>query len=188
MVDQRLRVSYRSPRMGTNFRIALIYFGCLISVGWTVPRMSMDTTMGYACSAENRRYHGGFFELGSNITLAESLHLRARYNLAEFRSKGEAFTTHGAALGAVFDLDVFHYVPWAGITANSYFSQGPMHGDSPEFGVSLELGFDRLLDRHWAIGFASQFHQVFSNERFPAYMLLGIRIIYRRSVGDPFEP
>lgn len=188
MVDPRRAVSYRNPTMVSNFRCIFVVMGCMISTGWAAPRAAFDTAMGYSCAADQKRYHGGYFEVGSNLSLGSALQLRAKYGLAEFRSKGEAFTTHVAGLGAVFDLDVFHYVPWAGITANRYFGDGPVSGADNNLGVSLELGFDRLLDRHWAIGFASQFHQVFSKERFPAYMLLGVRIIYRHTFGDPFAP
>ena len=166
--------------------ILSLVFG-LVAIGHGSPSGAVDASLGYACAADARRFHGGHFGVAGTLSVLEPFHIRTRYGLSEHRSKGDAFTVHQVAVGGVFDLDVFHYVPWAGLSAVAYMGSGGPASESPAYGMSFDVGFDRLLDPHWAIGFAGEFHQVFGEERFPAYMLLGVRISYRFTWGDAFK-
>ena len=40
----------------------------------------------------------------------------------------------------------------------------------------------------WSVGFVARYHQLFDEDRFPAYFTASVRLGYRWSLGDPFAP
>lgn len=150
------------------------------------PQVRVEVDTGYACFADDRRFHGLFGGLEAMYAFNGFWALRGGVAHGEHRSKGEAFGVTQATFGARYQLDVFTYVPWIDVSAASYVAGGTDSRDLSG-GVAVGFGFDYLLDPTWSLGFAGRYHQVFGNERFPAYVTLGARLGYRWTLGDPFE-
>ncbi len=150
--------------------------------------LQVSTDLGYACFAEAQRHHGAFGGASVNWTFSDVFGILGHYNLSEHRSKGDSQGVHRVAFGAIANLDVFEYIPWASLSAATLFARGDHFESATNLGFGFGLGVDRLLDPNWSVGFTSQFDQLFGQERFPAYMLLGLRVGYRWRLGDPFAP
>lgn len=153
------------------------------------PTLRADAELGYAGYAAKRRYHGMFAGAESALMFDGFWGLRAGYGYSLHRSKGDAFDVHLASLGVRYQLDVFEYVPWVDLSPSFYAFTGDGGVESsPLFGFVAGLGFDRLLDPSWSIGAAARYHQLFGEDRFPAYLTLSIRLGYRWTFGDDFAP
>lgn len=153
------------------------------------PVLRLDAEVGYAGYADERRYHGMFAGLDGAFTLDDFWGIRAGYGFGHHRGKGQAFDAHQLSAGLRYQLDVFHYVPWIDLSPALYLvpdEGGP--GAGAHFGVAAGLGFDRLLDPRWSVGFSARYHQLFGQERFPAYLTLSVRLGHRWTFGDPFAP
>lgn len=150
------------------------------------PALHLEVDTGYACFADDRRFHGLYAGAEARYALDGFWALRAGAIHGEHRSKGEAFRVSQASLGLRYALDVFTWVPWLDLSGVGYGTSGT---DAPELagGVAIGFGFDYLLDPTWSLGFGGRYHQVFGHERFPAYVTLGARLGYRWTLGDPFE-
>lgn len=153
------------------------------------PEFRLDAEVGYACFAEDRRYHGGLAGLDAGYAFTDFWVLRGGYALGEHRSKGAAFRVHQASVGVRYQLDVFEYVPWLSLSPTAYYVTGDdVAPQGFSGGVQAGLGFDWLMSESWALGFAARYHRLFGNDRFPAYLTLGARLGYRWVLGDPFQP
>lgn len=153
------------------------------------PVWRLDAELGYAGYADERRYHGMFAGLETAFAFTDFWAIRGGYGYSLHRSKGDAFDVHQASLGIRYQLDVFEYVPWVDLSPGFYAFAGEGGVESsPLFGFSAGLGFDRLLDPAWSLGFAARYHQLVGEERFPAYLTLSIRLGRRWVFGDAFEP
>ncbi len=149
------------------------------------PSVRLEVDTGYACFAADRRFHGLYGGLEAMYAFNGFWAIRGGITHGEHRSKGDAFSVTQATLGARYQLDVFTYVPWVDVSGASYAAGGTDSRDLSA-GYALGFGFDYLLDPTWSLGFAGRYHQVFGNERFPAYVTLGARLGYRWTLGDPF--
>ena len=150
--------------------------------------LQLSGDIGYGCFAQAQRHHGGYGGVTLDASFSDVFGATARYSVSEHRSKGDAQTVHRVGLGALIALDVFEYIPWATFSAVGYGAHGDHVEHATNLGIGFGVGFDRLLDPNWSLGFAAQFDQIFGEDRFPAYMLLGLRVGYRWSPGDEFEP
>jgi len=150
------------------------------------PSLRVEVDTGYACFADERRFHGLYAGLESAYVLDGFWGLRGGLAHGAHRSKGEAFDVTQTSLGVRYQLDVFTYVPWLDVSGVAFAVDGD---DAPELagGLAFGFGFDYLLDSHWSLGFVGRYHQVFGLERFPAYVTLGARLGYRWNLGDPFD-
>ncbi len=150
------------------------------------PMLQVNGELGYACYADERRLHGAYAGAEGAWLFDGFWGLRGGYAYAEHRSKGKAFSVHQASLGLRYQLDVFEYVPWLDVSGVGYSSGGT---DAREIsgGLAFGLGFDWLMNPNWSLGFVGRYHQVFGNERFPAYLTAGLRLGYRWTPGDPFD-
>ena len=152
------------------------------------PGLRIDGELGYACFADEKRYHGMHAAVDLSLPFSAVWSVRAGYALAEHRSRGLAFTSHHLAAGVRVALDVFEYVPWADLSPTITLSNGDQGPKPFAYGVSVGLGFDYLLTPDWSLGFASRFHQVSTSSRIPAHMSLSARMGYRWTFGDPLAP
>lgn len=153
------------------------------------PVLRADVELGYAGYADTRRYHGMFAGAEAAYAFDDFWALRGGYGFGLHRGKGDAFQTHQVSIGARYQLDVFHYVPWIDLSPTLYAASGDGGpGDGLHAGVVAGLGFDRLLDPQWSIGFAARYHQIVGRDRFPAYLTLSVRLGHRWTFGDPFSP
>lgn len=153
------------------------------------PVWRLDAELGYAGYANERRYHGMFAGLETAWAFTDFWALRGGYGYSLHRSKGDTFDVHQASLGIRYQLDVFEYVPWVDLSPGFYAFVGDGGVEaSPLFGFSAGLGFDRLLDPAWSLGFAARYHQLVGEDRFPAYLTLSIRLGRRFVFGDAFAP
>lgn len=153
------------------------------------PTLRVDADLAYACFADTRRYHGAMAGVNAGYDLSEYWTLRTGYGLGEHRSKSEAFRVHLATAGIQYRLDVLAYVPWLEVLPAAYLTQGeggPTEGLT--FGVAVGTGLDWLMNPTWSLGVAGHFHQMLDEDRFPAYLTLGVRLGYRWTLGDPFAP
>ena len=181
---------YRGPMKKQVPRIAIFCVLVFPSIGsaFDDPGLRIDTELGYACFADEKRYHGMHAAVDMAIPVGGAWSLRGGYAVGETRSRGLAFTSHHISIGLRVALDVFEYVPWADVSPTMTLSHGD-RGPAPfGAGVSVGLGFDHLFSREWSLGFVSRFHQVSSSSRIPAHMILGVRMGYRWTMGDPFAP
>lgn len=173
--------------------LALLAFTCLPASSAAAPLAEpvwrLDAELGYAGYAAQRRYHGMFAGAETAFAFSDFWALRAGYGFGLHRGKGDAFEVHQASLGVRYQLDVFEYVPWVDLSPGFYaFSGDGGVEHSPLFGFAAGLGFDRLLDPAWSLGFAARYHQLVGEDRFPAYLTLSIRLGRRWVFGDSFAP
>ncbi len=153
------------------------------------PVLRLDAEMGYAGYAEERRYHGMFAGLDAAFTFDDFWGVRAGYGLGVHRGKSRAFEVHQLAVGARYQLDVFHYVPWIDLSPALYLTSGEGGpGGDPQLGVAAGVGLDRLFDERWSLGVGARYHQLFGQERFPSYLTVMVRVGHRWTFGDPFAP
>ena len=166
----------------------------LLLILFSLPSLSVANTvfvsgeLGYACFAKAQRHHGGFGGLAVDSLFGDVFGATAQYSVSDHRSKGDAQRVHRLSAGPLVALDVFEYVPWASLTGGMLFGRGDHLERAPLFGISFGLGFDRLITDEWAVGFSAEFEQLLGEERFPAYMLIGLRIGYRWEFGAPLAP
>ena len=144
--------------------------------------------VGYACFAKAQRHHGGFAGVTVDTLFGDVFGATAQYSVSDHRSKGDIQRVHRLAVGPLVALDVFEYIPWASLSAGLVFGRGDHLDETPMVGVSFGLGFDRLVTEAWTVGFSAEFEQLLGEDRFPAYMLLGLRLGYRWGVAGSLEP
>jgi len=187
LVDPCAAVAYRAVM---RFSPSLALFPLIFLYHPTVQGQTLEVAgdLGYACFAQSQRHHGAFGGMSAKVLFSDLFGVDARYNLSEHRSKGDSQSVHRMSLGAVANLDVFEYIPWASLSATVLAAHGDHLVDPLNYGIGFGLGFDRLIDPSWSVGFAAQFDQIFGQERFPAYMLMGIRVGYRWRLGAEFAP
>ncbi len=151
------------------------------------PQLRAELGGGYACFADERRFHGALGEAVLSYTHDGFWSAEANYALGVHRSKGQSFQVQQLGLGLRYNLDVFAYVPWITVAPVALVATG---SDAPDLGGALAIGFgfDRLLDEHWSLGFAGRYDQVFGLSAFPAYMHLGLRLGYGGALWDPLAP
>lgn len=152
------------------------------------PMLHVAAEGGYACFANERRYHGIFGAADVGYAFDGFWMLRGGYGLGQHVSKGESFGVHQVNLGVRYQLDVFEYVPWIELSPAVYFTSGDGGPDEVAFGARVGFGFEWLMDPHWSLGTGVHFHQMASESRFPAYFTAGARLGYRWTFGDPFAP
>lgn len=176
-------------------RLLPLLAGCL-ALGFAAPAraldepvLRLDAEVGYAGYADERRYHGMFAAADAGFAFNDFWGLRAGYGFGLHRGKSRAFETHQLGAGLRYQFDVFHYVPWLDLSPTVYLVSGEGGpGAGTHFGVAAGLGFDRLLDPRWSIGAGARYHQLFGQERFPAYLTVVVRLGHRWTFGDPFAP
>lgn len=186
-----MRPPPRSQRLPTRTVSACLASCLLASSAWALdePVLRADAHLGYAGYVDDRRYHGMLVGLESAYTFDDFWGVRAGYGFGVHRGKSQAFETHQVSLGGRYQFDVFHFVPWLDLSPTVYLvtaEGGP--GEGLHVGVAAGLGFDRLLDESWSVGAAFRYHQIFGQERFPAYFTACARLGYRWTFGDPFAP
>ena len=152
------------------------------------PGLRVDTELGYACFADEQRYHGMHAALDASLPVGGPWSIRGGYAVGETRSRGLSFRSHHLSAGVRVALDVFEYVPWADLSPTVTLGRGDKGPNAFSVGVSVGLGFDYLFSREWSIGFVSRFHQVNTSSRIPAHLILAARMGYRWTFGDPFAP
>ena len=144
--------------------------------------------MGYVCHKESKRYHGAGFGTSTALFLDDTWGFRGGYGLNDFRSKGDAFRIQQGTLHAVYQLDVFAFVPWVSIGAVANIHGGSPLGDGIQSGFSFQFGLDRLLDENWLIGAMVEVESMAESDETPALFNLMIRLGYRWALGDPYAP
>ncbi|MEZ4472997.1 MAG: hypothetical protein R3F60_19875 [bacterium] len=142
---------------------------------------------GYVCAAATRRFHGAGATADAVFQLSELIAVRGLAAHGEHQSKGESFRVERLGVGLRLHLDVFEYVPWLEATPTAYLTTGDVPTDGA-FGLAVGFGFDRLLTPTWSVGVGGAYHQVFGEDRVPAYLDVGLRVGYRWVFGDPFAP
>ncbi len=170
--------------------LVFVLCGCAAgeAFGFDDPQFKVDLEGGYAAFADTRRYHGVVGGLETAYQFDDAFGVRAGYALGEHRSKGLAFRVQQVSIGARYQLDVFHYVPWASASPTLYLPAGEGGPPDASLGYAVGFGFDALLSDAWSLGFATHLHQIFGVDRFPAYMTLGLRFGWRFTLGDPLAP
>jgi hypothetical protein len=152
--------------------------------------LNLDLETGWArfLDDEDRVHHGIFGGLDAAYVFAPFWAVRGGYTYADHHAKGENFQVHQISAGARYRLDVFEYVPWIEISPAVFFSSGGSGPSAFDAGVEAGLGIDWLLGETWSVGMAARYFRLFGEEQFPAYLLAGLRIGYRWTIGDPFAP
>ena len=152
------------------------------------PGFGLAASTGYTCLKQGSRIHGGYGRLDGYYYPVDAFRVNAGTTLSDFRGKGRVERLVSGHVGVGYALDYFHYVPW--LSAQVILQQA---GDSSELNVSpvnfgVEFGVDRLINRHWAIGFNGQLASLGGSEPFPGITQIGLQLTYRFETGDPFEP
>lgn len=82
--------------------------------------------------------------------------------------------------GIGYVIDILRWVPYANATTGVYrLSGGTIDGSLFIWGVSLALGLDYQLSRHWALGFQGQQHFLLTKmSDYPSYTNLMLRFEY----------
>lgn len=126
-------------------------------------------------------YQGG--PRASGLVRAELSYLITQSWLIQSSVQGltsELSAPPSVGLGLRYQLDVFHYIPWLGLT--SMTSLGAVPNNTLDLG--LELGVDRKLDERHALSVALRFPRATQGETAWA---LGLSWRYDWLLRDPFE-
>jgi hypothetical protein len=84
-----------------------------------------------------------------------------------------------ADVGVVYVLDVFQWVPYAGLLVGGYdFSGGTIRGSKFYAGADLALGLDYRIRPRWTAGFAVRQHIVTDTTAYPSYTQAFARLEY----------
>ena len=168
----------------------------LLALAWPQLAGAVDPSLqavalgGYAVAATDGgpRRHGWFGGAELAWTPGDWFALRAGYQAADNRGRGSPLLEHQVSIGARYLLDVFEYVPW--LEASPLLVQLRPGDADPSWkaGLAVGLGFDWLLDPRWSVGAAIHLHMLADEERFPAWMSVGLRLGYRFPLGDPYAP
>ncbi len=158
--------------------------------------LAIDSEVGIALEAgyarflddADRVHHGIAGGLEGTYVFAPFWAVRGGYSYADHHAKGENFQIHQISAGARYRLDVFEYVPWLEISPAVFFSSGGSGPSAVDAGVEAGLGIDWLLGATWSVGMGARYFRLFGEEKFPAYLLAGLRLGYRWTLGDPFAP
>lgn len=83
-----------------------------------------------------------------------------------------------ATAGVAYVIDVLRFVPYVGAQLGAYrLSGGTLDSAVVTPGVSLTLGLDYQLDRHWAVGVAGEQHLLLAKTAtYPSYTTLMLRV------------
>ena len=168
--------------------ITALLLGPLSAQAFDDPSLRLDADLGYACFADDRRFHGIHAGADAAWMWSDAFGLRAGYSLGEIQSKDHHFRIQQVQLGLRYQLDVFHYVPWIDVAPTLHVTSGDPRAPEAGVGLSFGVGFDYLVDDHWSVGFSSHMAQLGGSDRFPSYLHAGARLGYRWSLVDPFEP
>jgi hypothetical protein len=154
------------------------------------PELSLGLETGYTrfLDGDQRAHHGVFGGLEGAYVFAPFWALRGGYTYADHHAKGDNFRVQQISVGGRYRLDVFEYVPWLEISPAVFFSSGGSGPSAFDAGVEAGLGIDWLLGETWSVGMAARYFRLFGEEQFPAYLLAGLRLGYRWTLGDPFAP
>ena len=163
----------------------------ILSIGFNVsaePSLHLSTQMGYVCHKSSKRYHGAGFGTAAALFFNDAWGIRGGYAFNDFRSKGSAFRIQQGELDAIYQLDVFAFVPWVSIGAVANVHGGEPLGDGIQSGFSFKFGLDRLLDAKWLIGAMVEVESMADADESPALLSLMVRLGYRWTFGDPYAP
>jgi hypothetical protein len=84
-----------------------------------------------------------------------------------------------ADVGVVYILDVFQWVPYAGLLVGGYdFAGGTIAGSRLYLGASLALGLDYRVRPRWTVGVAVRQHMVTDVTAYPSYTQAFARLEY----------
>lgn len=151
-------------------------------------QLRLDGGLGWSCWSDGDRSHGVYMNADGAWIFDPFWALRVGVDVAEHRST-DSIRLYDLAVGVRYQLDVFEYVPWVDVSPGAYFASGEDAPAAFAAGMGAAFGIDRLIDRDWLVGAQVRFHQLFGvNDRFPAWMNVGLRVGYRWTLGDPFAP
>ena len=146
----------------------------------------LDVGVGYTCHKDERRYHGGYGELGVGLSGPSAYGFRGGFRWSEYRSKGLSARQHSLTGHGIYQLDYFHYVPWMGLGLITHLPTEEL-SEEPVIGLSVQFGVRRLLDPNWAVGALTDISTGATGD-FPGLTTVGIRISYTPALEDPFDP
>ena len=170
-------------------RLFSVILACLGVVSTSVAGpVTLSGEIGYGCFAQAQRHHGGYGAVGVDALIGDVFGVVGQYSVSDHRSKGDAQRVHRLALGPLVALDAFEYIPWASLKGGAILGRGDHLEKAVQFDLSFGVGFDRLLSEDWALGLSAQFSRILGHTRFPAYMLLGLRMGYRWGSGGALAP
>jgi len=82
-------------------------------------------------------------------------------------------------VGVVYVLDVFQWVPYAGLLVGGYdFAGGTIPGSKPYVGAALALGLDYRIRPRWTVGVAVRQHMVSATTAYPSLTQAFARLEY----------
>ena len=82
-------------------------------------------------------------------------------------------------VGVVYVLDVFQWVPYAGLLVGGYdFAGGTIPGSKPYVGAALALGLDYRIRPRWTVGVAVRQHMVSDTTAYPSLTQAFARLEY----------
>jgi hypothetical protein len=124
-------------------------------------------------------------ELGLGVDLSEffalSADVTASHHFPNEEDEIPGDRVLGASLGIRYNLDVFKYVPYVGVSATGYLD-APLVDDAEvgaNAGAKLFLGIDWRFHRHWSVGFHGELHALLAGtSEFPVYTLVGLSGAY----------
>jgi hypothetical protein len=84
-----------------------------------------------------------------------------------------------ADVGVAYVLDVFQWVPYAGLLVGGYdFAGGTIGGSKLYLGAALALGLDYRVRPHWTVGVAVRQHMVTDTTAYPSFTQAFARFEY----------
>jgi hypothetical protein len=97
-------------------------------------------------------------------------------------SSVDGFYAQHLFAGFRYNLDIFTFVPYLGMSAVAFIPGPPPDPASavqPAVGGKLNIGVDWRFARHWSTGLRAELHLLSSSlDRFPSYNMVGWRVTY----------
>lgn len=107
--------------------------------------------------------------------------IEGSYHFAENADDIPSHEVVGLFAGFRYNLDIFKYVPYLGLSLVNYFSRPPFSAgdEGGGLGAKLSVGVDWRYDRNWSAGGMIELHAPLSDPAdFPIYSTIGINLSY----------
>lgn len=127
-------------------------------------------------------------ELGVNIDINDFWSLdfgfqsTYHFDKAFDQATVDGFYAQHLFAGFRYNLDIFTFVPYLGMSAVAFLPGPPRDAASPTqpaVGGKLNLGIDWRFARHWSTGLRAELHLLSNSlDRFPSYNVVGWRVTY----------
>ena len=135
----------------------------------------------YGSEFRTTRQDGLGFQAYCDLGLSDVLSLTAGGGYTgHFIGEGTGYSLYNLGVGLLYNIDVLVVVPFLSLRMG-WLQMSPDQGEILSgLGVSVAVGFDYLVTETFTLGFAAEYHGMFTDiDAFPAYAAFTGRVGFR---------